>query len=69
MLLQNLHRHYLYIVIRLPKLKDLEHKIIFLIGTIMVYIDHLTQIQPVMMLNLIIMHCISKYAPVLRLTT
>ena len=27
MLLQNLHRHYLYIVIRLPKLKDLEQKI------------------------------------------
>ena len=24
MLLQNLHRHYLYIVIRLPKLKDLR---------------------------------------------
>ena len=27
MLLQNLHRHYLYIVIRLPKLKDLNQKI------------------------------------------
>ena len=27
MLLQNLHRCYLYIVIRLPKLKDLEQKI------------------------------------------
>ena len=27
MLLQNLHRRYLYIVIRLPKLKDLEQKI------------------------------------------
>ena len=27
MLLQNLHRHYLYIIIRLPKLKDLEQKI------------------------------------------
>ena len=27
MLLQNLHRHYLYIVIRLPKLKDLEQEI------------------------------------------
>ena len=27
MLLQNLQRHYLYIVIRLPKLKDLEQKI------------------------------------------
>ena len=27
MLLQNLNRHYLYIVIRLPKLKDLEQKI------------------------------------------
>ena len=27
MLLQNLHRHYLYIVIRLPRLKDLEQKI------------------------------------------
>ena len=27
MLLQNLHRHYLYIVIRLPKLKDLQQKI------------------------------------------
>ena len=27
MLLQNLHRHYLYIVIRLPKLKDLDQKI------------------------------------------
>ena len=27
MLLQNLHRHYLYIVIRLPKLKDLERRI------------------------------------------
>ena len=27
MLLQNLHRHYLYIVVRLPKLKDLEQKI------------------------------------------
>ena len=27
MLLQNLHRHYLYIVIRLPKVKDLEQKI------------------------------------------
>ena len=27
MLLQNLHRHYLYIVIRLLKLKDLEQKI------------------------------------------
>ena len=27
MLLQNLHRHYLYIVIRLPKLKDLEQRI------------------------------------------
>ena len=26
MLLQNLHRHYLYIVIRLPKLKDLEQR-------------------------------------------
>ena len=28
MLLQNLHRHYLYIVITLPKLKDLEQKIL-----------------------------------------
>ena len=28
MLLQNLHRHYLYIVTRLPKLKDLEQKIL-----------------------------------------
>ena len=28
MLLQNLHRHYLYIVIRLPKFKDLEQKIL-----------------------------------------
>ena len=28
MLLQSLHRHYLYIVIRLPKLKDLEQKIL-----------------------------------------
>ena len=28
MLLQNLHRCYLYIVIRLPKLKDLEQKIL-----------------------------------------
>ena len=28
MLLQNLHRHYLYIVIRLLKLKDLEQKIL-----------------------------------------
>ena len=28
MLLQNLHRRYLYIIIRLPKLKDLEHKIL-----------------------------------------
>ena len=28
MLLQNLHRHYLYIVIRLAKLKDLEQKIL-----------------------------------------
>ena len=28
MLLQNLHRHYLYIVIRLPKLKDLIQKIL-----------------------------------------
>ena len=27
MLLQNLHRHYLYIVIRLPKFKDLEWRI------------------------------------------
>ena len=27
MLLQNLHRHSLYIVIRLPKLKDLEQRI------------------------------------------
>ena len=27
MLLQNLHRCYLYIVIRLPKLKDLDQKI------------------------------------------
>ena len=27
MLLQNLHRCYLYIVIRLPKLKDLEQRI------------------------------------------
>ena len=27
MLLQNLHRRYLYIVIRLPKLKDLGHRI------------------------------------------
>ena len=27
MLLQNLHRRYLYIVIRLPKLKDLDQKI------------------------------------------
>ena len=27
MLLQNLNRHYLYIVIRLPKLKNLEQKI------------------------------------------
>ena len=27
MLLQNLHRCYLYVVIRLPKLKDLEQKI------------------------------------------
>ena len=27
MLLQNLHRHYLYIVTRLPKLKDLDQKI------------------------------------------
>ena len=28
MLLQNLHRHYLYIVIRLPKRKELEQKIL-----------------------------------------
>ena len=28
MLLQNLHRHYLYIVVRLPKLKDPEQKIL-----------------------------------------
>ena len=28
MLLQNLYRHYLYIVIRLPKLKDLDQKIL-----------------------------------------
>ena len=28
MLLQNLHRHYLYIIIRLPKLKDLEQRIL-----------------------------------------
>ena len=28
MLLQNLHRCYLYIVIRLPKLKDLEQRIL-----------------------------------------
>ena len=28
MLLKNLHRHYLYIVIRLPRLKDLEQKIL-----------------------------------------
>ena len=28
MLLQNLHRHYLYIAIRLPKLKDLDQKIL-----------------------------------------
>ena len=28
MLLQNLNRHYLYVVIRLPKLKDLEQKIL-----------------------------------------
>ena len=28
MFLQNLHRHYSYIVIRLPKLKDLEQKIL-----------------------------------------
>ena len=28
MLLQNLHRCYLYIVIRLPKLKDLDQKIL-----------------------------------------
>ena len=28
MLLQNLHRHYLYIVIRLPKIKDLDQKIL-----------------------------------------
>ena len=28
MLLQNLHRLYLYIVIRLPKLKDLDQKIL-----------------------------------------
>ena len=27
MLLQNLHRRYLYVVIRLPKLKDLEQRI------------------------------------------
>ena len=27
MLLQNLYRHYLYVVIRLPKLKDLEQRI------------------------------------------
>ena len=27
MLLQNLYRHYLYIVMRLPKLKDLDQKI------------------------------------------
>ena len=30
MLLQNLHRCYLYIVIRLPKLKDLDQKILML---------------------------------------
>ena len=28
MLLQNLHRYYLYIVIRLPELKDLDQKIL-----------------------------------------
>ena len=27
MLLQNVHRHYLYLVLRLPKLKDLEQRI------------------------------------------
>ena len=27
MLLQNLHRHYLFVVTRLPKFKDLEQKI------------------------------------------
>ena len=40
MLLQNLHHRYLYIVIHLPHLKDLDQKyLVFLIVTIMEYAE------------------------------
>ena len=70
MLLQNLHRHYLYLVIRLPKLKDLEQRILTFPNFKNYGItDHQTQIWLVMTLNLKTMHCINKYVHVSKLTT
>ena len=69
MLLQNLHRSYLYIVIRLPKLKDLDQKIPAFTNCDN-YSVHRSSIQilQVMMLNSMIMPYTSKYALILRLT-
>ena len=70
MLLQNLHRCCLYIVIRLPKLKDLEQRIPTFPNC-----DNYgkqncqIQIQLVMMLSLMIMHCINNYVLILKLIT
>ena len=57
-------------VIRLPKLKDLEQKIPTFpdcdnYGIHRLSNPNLTSDD----VNLMIMHCISKYAPILRLTT
>ena len=69
MLLQNLHRRYLYIVIRLPKLKDLEQKIPTFPNCDNYGVSRSSnQILQVMRLNLMIMHCTSKCALILRLT-
>ena len=71
MLLQNLHRHYLYKVIRLPKLKDLEQGIPTFPNCDNYGIQRLSNPNPtsVMMFSLMTMHCINNYILVLKLIT
>ena len=67
MLLQNLHRYSLYIVIRLPKLKDLEQRIPSFPDRDNYVISRALNPNPISDdVNSMIMHCISKYALILR---
>ena len=69
MLLQNLNRCYLHIVTRLPKLKDLEQKILTFPNCDNYGIYRSLNPNPTSALNLTTMHYISKYAHILKLTT